>query len=167
MITQISHMYYLLDKKAATIRVLFEEYKAKVELHSHMLGKHVRMDGGSEYLGMFKVFLEGTGIDMDTTARYSPESNGVSERLNRILLDATRMMLFASNLPNRLWPEAVSTALYLKNRLPPLLSKRVHYTSPNVVQGKAYFAQSSCLWVSYPFTHSRRVSQGWKGESQV
>jgi hypothetical protein len=76
------------------------------------------MDGGSEYLGMLKAFLEGTGIDVDTTAHSSLESNRISEHLNRILLDSARTMLFASNLPNRLWPEVVSTALYLKNCLP-------------------------------------------------
>jgi hypothetical protein len=116
----MSHVYYLLDKKATTVRRLFEEYKVKVELHFHQLGfkiKHVRMDGGSEYLGTFKEFLEGSGIDIATATVASPESNRISEHLNRILLDAARTMLFAANLPNRLWPEAASIALYLKNRL--------------------------------------------------
>jgi hypothetical protein len=46
--------------------------------------KQMKMDGGSEYLDMFKAFLEGNGIDVDTTARYSPESNGISEHLKMI-----------------------------------------------------------------------------------
>ncbi len=46
------------------------------------------------------------------TVPHSPQQNGVAERLNRTLV----AMLSHSNLPNRFWAEAVSTAAYLRNR---------------------------------------------------
>jgi len=86
------------------------------------------MDCGSEYLAALRNsnpyqvtlqnYLGQNGIDCEITTRYSPESNGTSERLNRTLLNMTRTMLFASKLPNKLWPEAMSTALFIKNRIP-------------------------------------------------
>src|SRR5437667_6315511 len=76
------------------------------------------MDSGSEYQATLRAFLIEKGIESDITTHYSPESNGISERLNRTLLDMARTMLFGANLPNKLWAQAVSTAVYLKNRLP-------------------------------------------------
>ena len=40
----------------------------------------------------------------------------MAERLNRTLVESARAMLSHSNLPNRFWAEAVSTAAYLRNR---------------------------------------------------
>ena len=80
--------------------------------------KAVRMDGGSEYQATLKGFLVEKGIRSNRTTHHSPESNGISERLNRTLLDMARTMLFGANLPSKLWTEAVSTAVYFKNRLP-------------------------------------------------
>ena len=45
----------------------------------------------------------------------TPEQNGVAERLNRTLVEAVCSMLIDANLPHKLWAEALSTAVYLKN----------------------------------------------------
>lgn len=44
--------------------------------------------------------------------------NGVSERLNRTLVEKARSMLNASGLDRKFWSEAVMAANYLKNRSP-------------------------------------------------
>lgn len=44
--------------------------------------------------------------------------NGVVERRNRTLMEMTRSMLKAMNMPNYLWGEAVRHATYLINRVP-------------------------------------------------
>ena len=120
-LTRMSFVFYLRDKKPSTVREVFEKFKERVELHFYSKGykiQAVRMDGGSEYKATLKALLIEKGIECDITTHYSPESNGISERLNRTLLDMARTMLFGANLPNKLWTEAVSTAVYLKNRLP-------------------------------------------------
>ncbi|GJS77774.1 putative ribonuclease H-like domain-containing protein [Tanacetum coccineum] len=43
--------------------------------------------------------------------------NGVAERRNRTLIEATRTMLADSKLPTTFWVEAVSTACYVHNRV--------------------------------------------------
>ena len=60
------------------------------------------MDDESEYQATLREFLIKKGIESNITTHYSPESNGISERLNRTLLDMVRIMLFKANLPNKL-----------------------------------------------------------------
>ncbi|GKD58208.1 putative ribonuclease H-like domain-containing protein [Tanacetum coccineum] len=43
--------------------------------------------------------------------------NGVTERKNRTLIEATRTMLVDSKLPTTFWAEAVNTACYVLNRI--------------------------------------------------
>ena len=51
------------------------------------------------------------------TTVYTPEQNGVSERLNRSLITIARSMLLQAKLPPRFWGEAVIAACYLRNRI--------------------------------------------------
>ena len=52
------------------------------------------------------------------TNPYSPEQDGVSERLNRTLIESGKSMRFHAGLPLSFWAEAVNTATYLHNRSP-------------------------------------------------
>lgn len=54
----------------------------------------------------------------------SPEQNGVAERINRTLVETVRSMLVDTVLPQKLWAEALSTAVYLHNRSPMKAVKR-------------------------------------------
>jgi len=49
---------------------------------------------------------------------YSPESNGVSERYNRTIMEMVRPMLHRVGYPLEVWGEAALTACYIANRLP-------------------------------------------------
>jgi hypothetical protein len=81
--------------------------------------KAFRFDRGGEYISKeLRAKLEAKGIKVEMTAPYSPQQNGVSERLNRTILERARAMLVAHNLPHFLWPEAVSYAVYIINRSP-------------------------------------------------
>jgi len=62
--------------------------------------------------------LRVSGIKHETTVPYSPQQNGVAERLNRTLVERARSMIRESKLSPDLWAEAVATAVYLKNRSP-------------------------------------------------
>ncbi len=46
------------------------------------------------------------------------EQNGVSERMNRTLVEKVRSMLAYSRLPHKFWAEALLTAAYLISRSP-------------------------------------------------
>ena len=47
---------------------------------------------------------------------YTPQQNDVAERKNRTIMEMARYML--GNLPNFLWGEVVSIAIYILNRCP-------------------------------------------------
>ncbi|GKG50495.1 putative ribonuclease H-like domain-containing protein, partial [Tanacetum coccineum] len=60
----------------------------------------------------------------------TPQQNGVAERKNRTLIEATRTMLADSKLPTMFWTEAVSTACYVLNRV---LVTKPHNKTPYVL----------------------------------
>ena len=47
-----------------------------------------------------------------------PQQNGVVERKNIHLLEVTRLLLIGRNIPSYLWGEALSSIVYLINRVP-------------------------------------------------
>ena len=110
----------LKNHSASAVFEEFVKFKAKFET---MVGKRiikVRSDNGKEYLGPFTRGLEIWGIEPQKTTIYTPQQNGVSERLNRTLLDTVRALFHDDNGPvdKQLWGEAILTANYLKNILP-------------------------------------------------
>ena len=58
------------------------------------------------------------GIKHETTVPYSPQQNGVAERLNRTLVERARTTLIESHSSPDLWAEVIATAVYLNNRSP-------------------------------------------------
>ena len=97
----------------------FCEWKTLVEKSSGKKLKAIRTDNGGEYTSReFQEYLTEEGIRHERTIPKTPEQNGVAERMNRTLVEATRSMLADSNLPHTLWAEALSTAAYLRNRCP-------------------------------------------------
>lgn len=50
------------------------------------------------------------------TIPHTPQQNGIAESLNRTLIESVRTMLTDSKLPHKFWAEALSTAVYLRNR---------------------------------------------------
>ena len=75
--------------------------------------------GGGEYTSTeFITYLKNEGIRHELTVPKTPEQNGVAERMNRTVVETVRSMLSEAKLPHKLWAEAVSTAVYLRNRSP-------------------------------------------------
>lgn len=56
------------------------------------------------------------GIQYEFTIRYTPQQNGVAERMNRTIIERARCMSLNSKLSKKFWSEAVLTAVYLVNR---------------------------------------------------
>ena len=79
----------------------------------------LRSDNGGEYLSdEFKEYLKLKGICHELTVPYSPQQNGVAERMNRTLMESARSMMSHAKLPDKYWAEAIATAAYVKNRTP-------------------------------------------------
>ena len=79
--------------------------------------KIIRTDNGGEFTSTeFEHYLREEGIKHKYTIPKTLQQNGVSERMNRTLVEAVRSMLVDAKLPHRLWAEALSTAAYLVNR---------------------------------------------------
>ncbi|MCR9067182.1 MAG: hypothetical protein NXI00_24665 [Cytophagales bacterium] len=76
----------------------------------------VKTDGGGEYTSKhFENLLKTSGVTHIITTPYSPQQNGIAERLNRTLMVKARSMLFQHRLPLEFWAEAVNTANFLRN----------------------------------------------------
>ena len=79
--------------------------------------KSLRTDNGGEYTSNeFKKYCTEKGIFREFTNPHTPEQNGVSERLNRTIIETVRSMIFHAKLPLSFWAEAANTAVYLRNR---------------------------------------------------
>lgn len=128
---------YFLESKT-NIRAIFADFKNMVEnqtgnkiqhiqprsariVHDHPGNtiKILRTDNGTEYVNKdLENFLRQCGIRYQTTNVYTPEQNGLAERMNRTIVEKARCMLFDANLQKDFWAEAVNTAVYVVNRCP-------------------------------------------------
>ena len=63
-------------------------------------------------------YLKSKGIRQELTVPHSPQQNGISERMNRTLMESARSMMARASLPDKYWAEAVACAAYLNNRTP-------------------------------------------------
>lgn len=81
--------------------------------------KAVRTDRGTEFLNKtFHGFCTENGIHTETSAAYTPQQNGVAERMNRTLKEKARTLLLGVQADESLWVDAMLTAAYLHNVMP-------------------------------------------------
>ena len=112
-----SWIYFLKTKREALEK--FKIFKALVENESGLRLRALRTDNGGEYMShAFQDYLQSNGIRHELTAPYTPQQNGIAERLNRSIMERARSMLHHADLSNIFWAEAVHTANYLRNFVP-------------------------------------------------
>jgi hypothetical protein len=136
----------------------FREYEALMRNHTGKKIRTLRTDGGGEYTSSkFENFLKQKGIRHEICSPYSPQQNGVAERMNRTLMEAARSMLINARLSKMFWAEAVTTAAYIRNRT--LTSstgvtpyERWHGRKPDVSHLKVF----GCVAHALLFDHERR-----------
>jgi len=79
----------------------FKEYVRMVEKQTEC--KVIRCfgcDNGGEYTSQeFIDFCKENGIRREPTIPYSPQQNGVAERINKTLMEMTRSMMHHSSVP--------------------------------------------------------------------
>lgn len=114
---------YLLKSKTEVF-AKFKEFKALVENQTGKKIKKLRTDNGTEYVNSdFHDFLVKHGIQHQKSVPYTPQQNGVAERTIRTITEKARCMINDAGLSKKLWGEAVSCAVYLKNRSPTMALK--------------------------------------------
>lgn len=70
-----------------------KQWVAEVERQSGLKLKEFHTDGGTEY-GSLDAFFKQHGIIHTVTQPYTPQHNGIAERMNRSLLEKAKAMLF-------------------------------------------------------------------------
>jgi transposase InsO family protein len=97
----------------------FLNFKAMVEKEKGVSIKCLRFDGRGEYFSNeFNEYLKEHGIQRKYSCSYSSQQNGIAKRKNRHIVEIARAMLNEKNLPNYFWAEAITTAVYIMNRIP-------------------------------------------------
>lgn len=111
-------MVFLVERKEDVFEC-FEQYEALVTAKFGQKISRFRCDNGGEYRSkQFDQFCKKRGIQVEWTVPYTPEQNGVSERLNRTLVEKARSMLTDSEVDKCFWGQAIQTAAFLSNRSP-------------------------------------------------
>ena len=81
-------------KKKSDVFPMFKKYKARMELESSKMIKCLRINNGGKYTdGEFLDFCKQEGIQRQFTVAYTPQQNGVVERMNKTLTEIIRAML--------------------------------------------------------------------------
>lgn len=148
---------YLLHRKSDCFDA-FQRFLRLAETQTGCKLRQLRSDGGGEYFSNeFSSFLEDRGIQRQTTCAYTPQQNGVAERMNRTLKDHVRAMLLHNSTPSEFWAEALSCAAYIRNRL---TSRAIpagttpyelwHGWKPNVAHLRTF---GSTCWYKLPTKH--------------
>ena len=98
--------------KISSVNVIKRYEKTKEQF------KALRTDNGGEFISLrFKEYLQLHRIQHQLTVAYTPQQNGIAQRMNRTLMDCARSMLLSAKLEPRFWAEALSTAVHVRNRV--------------------------------------------------
>ena len=90
-------IYFL--KKKSEVFDRFKEFKALVENQTEKKIKVLRTDNGGEFCSKeFEEFCKKCGIARQKTTTYTPQQNGVAERMNKTLMERARSMLSGAGL---------------------------------------------------------------------
>ena len=117
-LTRFSWVYFLKDKASAYSYL--EEFLTMVETQFKTKVSKLRTDQGGEFLNdRLRVILTTRGILHQTTNAYTPQQNGVAERLNRTLGDKVRCIYIDHpDIPQNIWPNVYRHANHLRNLSP-------------------------------------------------
>ncbi|GFT78894.1 retrovirus-related Pol polyprotein from transposon TNT 1-94 [Trichonephila clavipes] len=113
--------YFVMQSKSEVSKCL-ETFlnEAKNAEHIEHMVKEVLSDSGREVINStVKSILEKFGTSSRMLMPYTPQQNGAAERENRTIVECARSIIYAVNLPLKLWAEAVNTSVYVLNRVGP------------------------------------------------
>nr|CAN80920.1 hypothetical protein VITISV_014743 [Vitis vinifera] len=118
---------YLLKRKNEVFGV-FKSFHVMIQTQFSAKIKTLRTDNGGEYVNTrFQTYFKHHGLIHETSCSQTPQQNGIAERKNRHILEMARALLIGAHVPSRHWDDAVTTAIYLLNRMP---SKVLQFRTP-------------------------------------
>jgi hypothetical protein len=113
-------VYFISSKTAEITLRIFKEFHVESERQTGRKLKRVRLDMGREWCNtLWDSYTKEHGIILDFTTPYAHQQNGRAERSMRTLLDMARSMLADAGLAQKYWADAVQTAAYIRNFVPP------------------------------------------------
>ncbi|UYV73787.1 hypothetical protein LAZ67_11000915 [Cordylochernes scorpioides] len=96
----------------------FKEWIQESEKQTSRKLKRIRTDNGLEFCSKeWDTFCTSVGIVHEHTMTYTPQQNGVAERMTRTLLDLVRSTISGSGLPKASWAELTYNTAYVRNRV--------------------------------------------------
>ena len=112
-------------------------------MHLKTLGRNPKalcFDWGKEFINQdLWNWCAEQGIEIQTTAPYSPSNTGVAEHMNWTLVELAHAMINTHDLPEFLWEQAVAHTAYLRNWA---------FTSPHTLWKLAIKSQISLIFVN-------------------
>ena len=95
-------MVYMLKRKSEVFEK-FRNYEAMATAATSLKISKMTVDQGREYCSKLQEdFYASKGIQVEPTAAYTPQQNGVSERFNSTIIEKVRAMLTESQVPRNL-----------------------------------------------------------------
>ena len=86
-------------RKKSEVFDKFKEFKALVENQTEKKIKVLKIDNGGELCkNEFEDFCKKCGIAQKKTTPYTPQKNGIAERMNMTLMEKARSMLSGAKL---------------------------------------------------------------------
>ena len=105
-----------LVKTKDKVFALTKSYFERAETITGERPNYFHSDGGGEYgLKEFSSYLESKGIHHEKTNAYTPQENGIAERMNRTLVEMAWTMLHDVQLPNSYWGDAILYSAHILN----------------------------------------------------
>lgn len=110
---------FLSNKRSETMLKEFHHFKIKAENQTSRSVKAIRIDGGKELDNkLMSDYCEQRGIEIEQVPPYLSALNGMAERANGTILEATWTFLNESGLPHSFWAEAAATFCYVDSFVP-------------------------------------------------
>jgi hypothetical protein len=154
----------LLYSKGETSKHFFS-WKARAELETKEKLVAMRSDNAKEFL-LLANQLEKEGVRFEPTVPYHPQLNGISERINRTIIERVRAMMSDTGLPNMFWGETVLTSVYLHNKMPHGPKKRapdsIYYKESVRIDHLKAFGCVAYVWIPKE-KRSKLDLKAWKG----
>jgi hypothetical protein len=132
--SRFNRIYLLKAKSESEKRIL--EFFAEIKNKINRVPAYFHSDRGGEFSSTkFLSSLQELGVSIERGPADSPQTNGVAERFNGVLLEKIKCMLLQSQVPQSLWHEAACHASDILNVLP---HSSLNWQSPSLILVKAH-----------------------------